>query len=145
MCKKLSQGKALSWDCISDTSFKLCNNCLELKTCKKCKNKVQKIKDLFKIKFWENKHAKKHLLCSLVPLDKAHPKIPMYFEYWPIVVTSPIIKLMKPLLLMKLQPFCEKFLNKNQIGFMRGWSTMDNVVRLLNDKRKLSKRGALLF
>ena len=145
MCKKLSQGKALSWDCISDTSFKLCNKCLESKQCEKCSNKIQKIKDLFKVKFWKSKYSKKHLLCWLVPLDKAHPKIPLYFEYWPIVVTSPIIKLLEQHLLSKLQPFCEKFLNKNQIGFMWGWSTMDNVIRLINDQRKMSNKGALLF
>ena len=26
ICEKLSQGKAMAWDCVPDTSFKLCND-----------------------------------------------------------------------------------------------------------------------
>ena len=86
------------------------------------------MKSLFKKKFWKNEFAKNHLLCRLIPLDKAHPNIPKESDYRPIVVTSPIIKILEQLLLIKLQPFCEEFLNINQVGFMRGRSTMDNIV-----------------
>ena len=101
ICTKLSQGKALSWDCIPDTSFKLCNQCLiQAIWCKQCWNKIKKMKSLFKKKFWKNEFAKNHLLCRLIPLDKAHPNIPKESDYRPIVVTSPIIKILEQLLLI---------------------------------------------
>ena len=81
------------------------------------------MKSLFKKKFWKNEFAKNHLLCRLIPLDKAHPNIPKESDYRPIVVTSPIIKILEQLLLIFY-----KFVNINEVGFMRGRSTMDNIV-----------------
>ena len=85
------------------------------------------MKSLFKKKFWKNEFAKNHLLCRLIPLDKAHPNIPKESDYRPIVVTSPIIKILEQLLLI-FYKLCEEFVNINQVGFMRGRSTMDNIV-----------------
>ena len=60
----------------------------------------QKNEKLIQKKVLENEFAKNHLLCRLIPLDNAHPNIPKESDYRPIVVTSPIIKILEQLLLI---------------------------------------------
>lgn len=70
-----------------------------------CENINQRIKDTFKKEFWEHKKANIHFRSRLIALDKAFPKIPEQNQYRPIVVTSPIIKILEAYLIKDLKEY----------------------------------------
>ena len=92
--KEISNGKALSWDCIKDSSFKLCKKCYDGIACGECMNVVQRIRDVFRKEFWQRKLANMHFKSRLIPLDKTFPKITGPEEaFRPICVSSTVIRI----------------------------------------------------
>ena len=131
---EISKGKALSWDCIRDQTFKLCKECYKKeddKECNGCKFVIQRIKDVFKNKFWERTGAEKHFMSRLIPLDKAAPKVvEPENAFRPICVSSTIIRLQEGALINKLRSYVKNKVHYSQCGFIGGRSCAHNLVRL---------------
>ena len=72
--------------------------------------------------------------CRLVPLNKAHPKVPKPNEMRPIVVTSPIYKLIEIRFADSLHDAFWKLkgFGPSQFGFMRGMTCASQINRILN-------------
>lgn len=144
LTEKISSNKAISWDCIQDTSFRLCCKRMEL-SCEKCERKIKMIRELFKEEFWNKPGASYHLKCRLIALDKCHPKIPSLEEYRPIVITSAVLKLLEAYIIDDLRNYGISRLHKDQTGFVQGVGTQHNILRLVKEKRRLGDKGFIIF
>lgn len=141
----ISTNKAISWDCIVDKSFKLCRNCKRgTFSCPRCISTTERLKEIFTERFWRRSNSSLHTKARLIPLDKAYPKIATESKYRPIVVTSPIIKILEAYTLPKLREYGRNRLNKNQVGFKEECSTIDNLIRL-HLECKTKKDAILVF
>ena len=84
----------------------------------------------------------------LIPLNKSHPKLPGPKDFRPIIVSSPIIKLLEARLLPKIRDYLQNHLYRGQIGFTPGLGTSVNLHRLVQKYAELSnknERGYALF
>lgn len=80
--KRLSSGKAIAWDALTDSIFS--------------KTWREKSALLF-ADLWQNLKLIKnqHFESRLIPLNKLHPNIPTRRDMRPIIVTSPLVKLIE--------------------------------------------------
>ena len=109
-----------------------------MNTCTICKKKIQLYKSLWDEGYWNHKQAKINFDARLIPLNKVSPKIPKFYEYWPIVVTSPIWKVTEARVAFKLWMYMEEKLIKEQVGFVPRMETGVNILKL-NKKIKAFK------
>ena len=115
----LSSGKAISWDGVSDIIFK-----------KEFRGKAESIlKD-----FWTNAASVDdiHFLCRLVPLNKKFPHIPTRRDMRPIIIQSPVLKLIEAGLLPTLRSYLLYQLHPSQTGFVPGSGIFVNIHRALD-------------
>jgi len=61
-----------------------------------------------------------HFDSRLIPLNKIHPQIPSRKDMRPIIVTSPLIKLVEACLLPDLTTYLIEKLHHSQTGFIPG-------------------------
>ena len=111
--------------------------------CARCQHVIQRIKDIFKKKFWDRTGAIIHLLFRLIPLDKAAPKVEKPENaFRPICVCSAIIKILEAALINKLRIYVKNNVHYSQCGFIGGTSCAHNLVRL-HMLRENVKKGKL--
>ena len=67
----------------------------------------------------------------LVPLNKVFPQTPTRTQLRPIMVQSPIIKLLEARFLPKLQRYLNDKLSRSQVGFVQKMGTQINLSRAL--------------
>jgi len=118
---RLSSGKASSFDLLSDIMFK---EPLRSQT-------AAKLGDLWSIDL-NSSNIIKHFQCRLIPLNKDHPKIPKPDRFRPIIVSSPLVKLLEARFLPKLNDYLLSNIHKGQTGFIKGCGIMVNINRALN-------------
>jgi len=91
LLNRLWPGKAISTDFVSDSLF--------------WKENREKVRDVLK-DLWRGIEIKDfHFRARLVPLNKKHPNIPRADQIRPIVVNSPLVKILESRLLPKLQKY----------------------------------------
>jgi len=84
----------------------------------------------------------KQFLTRLVLLNKKFPNIPLPDQIRPIVISSPVVKILESRLASKLQDYLKNKLHRSQIGFVEGMDVYVNIWRALKriqdlrDKRK---------
>ncbi len=71
-----------------------------------------------------------HFKAKIIALNKVHPEIPKKGQFRPIVVMSPLIKLLEMRFYSKLMKFCEDNIVKAQFGFIKGCGTDANLFKL---------------
>ena len=127
--RRLSNGKAIAWDGVTDSIFK--------------KDWQEKNATIFS-DLWKNLGLikNKHFESRLIPLNKVHPQIPSRKDMRPIVVTSPIVKLIEAGLLPELSEYLIKNLHHGQTGFVPGFGIFVNIHRAIEriKLRTLDKR-----
>ena len=107
---KLSHGKAIAFDGISDCIFAPEN-----------KNKAAKVlKDLWSSNWEEYIDNTEHFTTRLIPLNKVHPKLPTKEKFRPISISSAIIKLLEARLIPKLYEYLTHRMHRGQTGFVPG-------------------------
>ena len=116
---KMWNGKALSTDFVSDEMF----------------NPVYKEKTAYVLRnLWNtdlNKLNQSHFNCRLIPLNKKHPNIPTRKDVRPIIVMSPLLKLLESGLLEDLMTYLVKELHPSQTGFVPGNGIFVNIHRAI--------------
>ena len=128
ICGRISTGKGLGFDLVSDVLFS--------KSVSKLTAKV--FKDL-----WSHNPNQKLSMESLsfkarlIALNKDHPNTPKAGRFRPIVVSSPIVKLIEGRFLPKLESYLIERLCPSQIGFVRGYGIQVNIVRAI---RRIKER-----
>ena len=72
--------------------------------------------------------------CRLVPLNKAHPKVPQPHQMRPIVITNPIYKIMESKFTDEFHDAFWKLQNfaKSQFGFLRGMTCAFQMHRMFD-------------
>jgi len=126
---KLYHGKAIAWDGVTDAIFR-----------KEWKDRSAMIfKDL-----WSslNKLPNKHFESRLIPLNKVFPKIPNRKDMRPIVVTSPLVKLIESGISIELTDYLIRKLHRSQTGFVPGNGIFVNINRAISriKSRTLNKQ-----
>ena len=86
-----------------------------------------------------------HFKARLIPLNKKHPQIPKADEFRPIIVMSPIIKLLEARLLPKLQLYLQMNLQRSQTGFVPGMDIYVNIHRALKQIHARIKKKKPVF
>jgi hypothetical protein len=154
IARNFSRDKAIAFDGFEDHLFRIhpkCSEANEQDECKECKQKIYFISEIWSKSYWSDKQSKKHMISRLIPLNKIHPKTPETHQYRPIVVTSPIVKMLESYVHKKLATYCKENIKKQQIGFAQGCSIHTNLFRLGNEiyknqrKRKGRKKIHMLF
>jgi len=141
-CKEIisniSVNKAIAFDGISDLIFQK-NNIDE---------SSEKLCDLWNVNWNNVPDAGIFFRSRLIPLNKSHPKLPGPKDFRPIIVSSPIVKLLEARLLPKIRDYLQNHLYRGQIGFTPGLGTSVNLHRLVQKYAELStknERGYALF
>jgi len=121
MLDHLSTNKAIAYDGMTDTIFN--------KTWKEqAKKKLITTWDVFESHEWQQLHFDSRL----IPLNKVHPSVPQPSECRPIVVTSPIVKLLEVRLKEKLDQYSTQKLISSQTGFIHHSGIIVNQHRLID-------------
>jgi len=126
--RRLWPGKAITNDLVADDIFK-----------KGFKERAKSIlSDL-----WSGLDIKDHhFRTRLAPLNKKFPSTPMPDQIRPIIVSSPIVKILETRLVHKLQAYLRDKLHRSQLGFTDGMDIYVNIWRAvkrieeLRDRRK---------
>jgi len=115
--RKLWPGKAITTDCIGDNIFG-----------KECRERVIRVlRDL-----WSGINLRNfHFLTRLIPLNKKFPDIPTPDQIRPIIVSSPLVKILESRLRSKLQKFLRDHVHRSQVGFTEGMDIYVNIWRAL--------------
>ena len=83
-----------------------------------------------------------HFLAGLIPLNKKYPEVPTPQEIKPIIVTSPLYKLLEARILPKLlRKYLINSLERPQIGFIAGMDVSVNIQRALNRIKLRTRNG----
>jgi hypothetical protein len=115
--KRMYPGKAIATDFVTDDIFD-----------KGIRDKVTQIfKDL-----WSGLNIREyHFKSRLVPLNKKHPDLPKPDQIRPIVVSSPLVKLLESRLGPKLREYGKDRLHRSQTGFVDEMDIYVNMWRAL--------------
>ena len=94
---------------------------------------VKKFTNVFS-NYIENGYIPNYFMkARLVLISKDNTKFPTIDKTWPINILPAITKLFEPSLLNKIYKLTEsRNFNRNQKGFIKGWSTDNNIEDLLN-------------
>jgi hypothetical protein len=79
----------------------------------------------------------------LVPLNKVFPNVPNRFQLRPIMVQSPIVKLLEARFLPKLRDYLDNGLDRAQVGFVKGMGIQVNIERAIGRIRSKLDRGCV--
>ena len=109
--KGIRQGKALGLDGVCSSLFKLNKNWdkdpnIHIENQKK----INFCKSILNDNYLNSIEAQRHFQTRLIALNKEHPKIPMLENYRPIVVSSPVLKLIEGLYMNKLRRYISNYL-----------------------------------
>jgi len=122
LLNSLSSGKAISWDLFSDNFLKN----------KKAKEEfAKKLTGMWSSKLNQVPNIDKFFRTRLVPLNKAHPNIPTPDQFRPIVIMSPIVKILEARFLPKLNKHMLQRILPSQTGFVQGQGTHVNIFRAI--------------
>ena len=143
--QKLATGKAIAWDAISDTLFKGShqqNNNTRLSETKPiAQHTIEKLRNVWRVNLDELLGPDDTWAARLIPLNKVFPHIPNRTQMRPIMVQSPIIKLIEARFLGKLQEYLVQKLNASQTGFVPTMGIQVNLNRALNRITRLTSVG----
>ena len=134
LVQRMATNKALAFDLMSDVIF---SKGLQTKT-------AQIITQLWQSELL-NKLPPKYFEARLIPLNKKHPHTPTPEEFRPIVVMSPLVKLIEARLLSKLQSYLANGMSKCQIGFVPGMDVYVNIHRAVKQLRKRTNANQHAF
>ena len=125
---RLWNGKAITWDGVTDSIFQ--------------KGWKERSAIIFK-DLWKNLNLirNKHFESRLIPLNKIHPKVPSRKDMRPIVVNSPIVKLIEAGLMPELSEYLTKKLHPGQTGFVPGNGIFVNINRIIQRIRARTLAG----
>ena len=119
-------GKAFTDDCISDDIFRIEHR----------DKVVQILSDL-----WNGQDInERHFRARLVALNKKHPAVPKADQIRPIVITSPLVKILEGRLIPKLQKYLKEELHISQVGFIEHMDIYVNIWRVLTRIKELRDR-----
>ena len=125
MLGQLSTNKAVAFDGLSDTLFEKVRR----------EEVSDKLKDLWHaLADGVNIHPI-HFDSRLIPLNKAYPDVPRPEECRPIIVTSPLVKLLEVRMKRKLEKYMVDQLIASQTGFVPRAGIDVNQIRLVNRVR----------
>lgn len=109
VCLKIPRNKAISFDCVVDELFDLKCDCLNYPTrCKKCTNRMKLIRVFLTNGYWSEDNVKFHFRSRLVSINKVAPNRAQVTDLRPIVIQSPILKLLELLITNKLNNYHTK-------------------------------------
>ena len=129
--ERMATNKAISFDLFSDVIFS-----------KELKEKTSNtIKDL-----WSYETSKYftdiNFEARLIPLNKKFPEIPKPEEFRPIIVMSPLVKLLEARILEKLQSYLSQKLHRSQTGFVPRLDIFVNIHRAIKQiKKSIDNKG----
>ena len=132
----LSSGKAQAYDGITDALFRkerLLMTEAERKNPPKFlfKKSVRKLRDLWRCELDELMTGEDIWAGRLIPLNKISPKTPNRKQMRPILVQSPIVKLLEARFLPKLQNYLVNKLVPSQTGFVPQMGIQVNLARAI--------------
>jgi len=70
-----------------------------------------------------------HFVSRIIPLNNDHPNVPRFDRFRPIIVNSPLIKLLEGRFLEKLNEYLVKKMFPGQVGFVPGCGVLMNLTR----------------
>lgn len=132
--QSMATDKALSYDLFSDAMFReefhdKAANLIRALWCKENLNKLDR----------------KHFLARLIPINKKFPKISSPEDIRPIIVLSPLYKLLEARLLPKLRKYMINKLARSQVGFVPNMDITVNIQRALKRIHLRTDEGATAF
>jgi len=125
MLHQLSTGKATAFDGVTDVIFE-----------KVLKDEVaEKLEDIWDTLANETNIMPIHFDLRLIPLNKVYPKVPKPQECRPIIVSSPLVKLLEVRVKRKLERYMVENLICSQTGFVPQSGIDVNQTRLVDRVR----------
>ena len=146
--RKLSTGKAIAFDGVSDTLFEEQAKETVYKRLNKPTNvekTAKRLRNLWRVPLHEYGELRDTWDTRLVPLNKVFPNIPTRKELRPIAVQSPLVKLLEARFLQKLQDYLSYKLDRSQTGFIRKMGIQVNLVRALERITMRTKKKMCVY
>ena len=125
---RLKVGKAIARDFVTDDIY----------------SEVSILRDVWSVD-WNDGRYSKHFECRLVALNKDHPKVPTYDRFRPIVVSSPVVKLLESRFLPPLEAYLRDRLHPSQTGFVSDCSIFLNITRVIDRIRFYFAHGTHVY
>ena len=146
----LSNNKAIAYDGVTDSLFRKERKLVTRKD-KMCppsflyKETCQKLRNLWRCELDCFLTAEDTWAGRLVPLNKVFPNTPTRFELRPIMIQSPLVKLLEARFLPKLQLYLIEKLGCEQIGFIPVMGIQVNLYRALQQIIKRTREKRVVF
>lgn len=133
---RLSCGKALAYDGVTDSLFRRERTLVTQAEINKpppflYKHTIKKLRDLWRIELDTFLKPEDTWGARLLALNKVSPNAPNRKQFRPIMIQSPLIKLLEARFLPKLQKYMNEGLVKSQTGFVPGTGIQVNLQRTL--------------
>ena len=132
MSLRFNPNKAITLDLVPHSLLKTHKKCAEGLPCENCKIKIKLIQNSFDPNYWNNPISNIHKQNRLIPLSKTFPEIGTPDQIWPIIIQSPLFKLIELYFAGDLKEAQDKHIQDSQCGFWAGWSFQTQVLRLLS-------------
>jgi len=142
----LSTNKATAWDGVSDLLF---NKSRPVGRKGSSLNFAQitasKLRDLWSIDLDSLSGIAQTWAARLVPLNKVFPAVPTRTQLRPIIVQSPLVKLLEARFLPKLQDYLCYKLDRSQVGFVKNMGVQINLTRVLERITLRTRQKVIVF
>jgi urease gamma subunit len=131
LMKLISTNKAITMDGLSDIMFNKEN--------RKASSFI--FRDLWSIKLEQIKGIEKSFTSRLLPLNKVFPNVPTRKQMRPILICSPLQKLIEARFLSKLTEYLKKNLSPSQTGFVPEMGIQVNLHRAIQRIKNITENG----
>ena len=120
MSQKFNPNKAITLDIVPHSLLKTHKKCADGIPCENCKIKIKLIQNSFDPNYWNNSISDIHKQNRLIPLSKTFPEIGTPDQIRPIIIQSPLFKLIELYFAEDLKEAQDKHIQDTQCGFRAG-------------------------
>ena len=133
LLRTLATNKAIAFDATSDILFKATKifDLEEEEEKTNLEKTAAKLRNIWRIDLDEISNMEDTWDARLVPLNKVFPQTPTRGQLRPIIIQSPIVKILEARFSKKLHEYLDNKLDRAQVGFVRKLGVQINLARAL--------------
>ena len=131
LLKTLARNKAIAYDAASDILFDDYVSYNSADETSNLQKTATKLRNIWRVNLDEVPNIDDTWDARLVPLNKVFPQTPERNQLRPIIIQSPIVKIIEARFASKLHNYLETKLDRSQVGFVRKLGVQVNISRAL--------------
>ena len=129
--KTLATNKAIAYDAVSDLLFDDNTQAVNESDISNLQKTAAKLRNIWRVNLDKISNITDTWDARLVPLNKVFPEVPSRNQLRPIIIQSPIVKIIESRFAPKLHNYLDTKLDRSQVGFVRKLGIQVNLARAL--------------